>query len=564
MRLTRICQLPVLFVLSAVAAVAHPMGNFTINHYSRLRVEKNALRLMFVLDMAELPTVVERQDMDRNEDNDISDAEAKAYIQSRTPRWLRNLTATSDGKELAWALKAAKVKFTPGVANLSTMRIEIETVAVLTAGKHQITFKDANYPERPGWKELVVVMAPGIGPPTGNVPNTELSRELRVYPTDLLANPPQDSSAEFSVEIPNAPIVTKATPAHKPQLPIATRPMLPVPSAEAPYVPWTEVLGIDTSVAKKPSPLKKPVPKAPPVPKAIVAPVPAPQPLPAAAPAPPLSRWSRAFHSLVTVKRVTPAILLTSLLIAFCLGGIHALQPGHGKTLVAAYLVGQRGTARHAILLGITVTISHTFGVFLLGAVALYGSQFILPEVLQPWMGVGSGLLVALIGGGMLVSRLREIVRDRAHERAHSSGAAHNHHGEHDPDPGAVTHSHGPMGEHTHSVPDSITMGSLLALGVSGGIVPCPDALIVLLGAIAVHQTLYGMALIVAFSAGLAVTLTAAGLAVVWGQKRTPLARLTPQGVRTVSIVGNAIVLAIGVALALQSLVATGVLTRRG
>lgn len=567
MRLTLICSIAFLVTISTVGAGAHPMGNFTINHYSRLAIEKDALRLHYVLDMAELPTVVERQDMDRSGDNVISDAETKAYLQSRTPRWLGNLTLAIDGKPAAWSLKRAKVKFTPGVANLATMRIELDAMSPLTAGKHDVAYKDANYAERPGWKEMVVISAPGVQPPVGNAPNKEISRELRAYPTDLLSNPPQDSGVEFAVEIPAAPVPPGNTPKPKPRAVPAKPATGTHRMPDSPTVEMAKLLGIDLNAPPAPVTVKARATKPKPVHVALAVPVaPLPKP-PVTSTAPPPSRWARVFHSLVAVRHLTPAVLLTSLLIAFCLGGIHALQPGHGKTLVAAYLVGQRGTARHAILLGITVTLSHTFGVFLLGAVALYGSQFILPEILQPWMGVASGVLVALIGGGMLASRLRDAGRERAHLRAHAVGDAHNHHHQHEHhhhDHGAETHSHGPQGEHTHAIPDSITLGSLLALGVSGGIVPCPDALIVLLGAIAIHQTLYGMGLIVAFSAGLAVTLTAAGLAVVWGQKRTPLARLTPRGVRTVSIIGNSIVLAIGIALALQSLIATGVLGRRG
>ncbi|HEY3414695.1 MAG TPA: hypothetical protein VGM51_16780 [Armatimonadota bacterium] len=569
MKLARICQITLLLTLSPIAAAAHPMGNFTINHYARLRVEKGSLRLRYVLDMAELPTMVERQVMDLNSDNDVSDAEVKSYIRSRTPRWLGNLPTSVDGTAVSWTLKGADARFTPGVANLATMKVELDAVAPLRPGIHRIEFKDANYPERPGWKEMVVEAATGIPPIAGNTLNKEISRELRAYPPDRLSNPPQDSSADFTVNIPAAP------PAPKPVQRIAATPApvkhatVSTPPVAVPWAPLIDVPGIDTSPAPKATASLKPTtkvrpapaPGARPAPAAVALPAPAPTQPPVASAAPPPSRWARAFHSLVAVKRITPAVLLMSLLIAFCLGGIHALQPGHGKTLVAAYLVGQRGTARHAILLGITVTLSHTFGVFLLGAVALYGSQFVLPEVLQPWLGVASGVLVALIGGGMLLARLREIGRERAHSAAHSHHGEHTQHHHHDH---AVTHSHGVGGEHTHSVPNSITVGSLLALGISGGIVPCPDALIVLLGAIAIHQTLYGMALIVAFSAGLAVTLTAAGLAVVWGQQRTPLARLTPRGVRAVSIVGNAIVLAIGIALALQSLAATRVLTGRG
>jgi ABC-type nickel/cobalt efflux system permease component RcnA len=332
-------------------------------------------------------------------------------------------------------------------------------------------------------------------------------------------------------------------------------------------------------VKEKAAPIQGPAAKAPttePDAPKMAAPAPmAPRPVPALAPAttPPLPRSpappvagstspaARRFHSLVTAKALTPGLLLASLAIAFVLGALHALQPGHGKTLVAAYLVGQRGTARHAVLLGLTVTVSHTFGVFLLGAVALFASQYVLPEELVPWMGFASGVLIAALGAGMLLARLRGAPsgqdhphgHDHGHDHLHDHGHVHDHdhdqphtHHEHDhshahaaagvalhhghdhthshthshahPHGDALEHSHSPFGRHTrsHAVPDTLSLRSLIALGISGGIVPCWDALIVLLGAVAIHRTLLGMTLIVAFSAGLATTLTAAGLAVVW------------------------------------------------
>jgi ABC-type nickel/cobalt efflux system permease component RcnA len=311
------------------------------------------------------------------------------------------------------------------------------------------------------------------------------------------------------------------------------------------------------------------------------------------------SRWSRAFHNLVTRKTLTPGALAVALFIAFFLGALHALQPGHGKTLVAAYLVGQRGTARHAALLGLTVTISHTFGVFVLGAVALYASRYILPQDLFPWMGFASGALIALLGAGMLFSRLRghahphahahdhghehthehEHVHENTHAHAAVAAHAHEHHHEHDHPHdhshehshdhahdhshehhhGGLTHSHGPFGEHTHEVPDQISIKSLLALGISGGIVPCWDALIVLLGAISLHRVGFGLLLIVAFSAGLAATLTAAGLAVVWGKNRLGLSRLAPERVRAISMLSHAVIIVIGVLIAWQSLASAGI-----
>jgi nickel/cobalt exporter len=196
------------------------------------------------------------------------------------------------------------------------------------------------------------------------------------------------------------------------------------------------------------------------------------------------------FGSVFERAAAGQGVLLLLLLAAFGWGAVHALSPGHGKAMVAAYLVGTRGTARHALALGLTVTVTHTIGVFALGAVALALSAYVLPEQLYPWLNLVSGLLVLGVGASVVRSRVR-------HARAHTHGHDHHHHG-----PG---HDH-----HTELRPRA-----LLAMGASAGLIPCPSALVVLLGAVAQHQIGLGLVLIVAFSAGLAATLTGLGLLVV-------------------------------------------------
>jgi nickel/cobalt transporter (NicO) family protein len=190
-------------------------------------------------------------------------------------------------------------------------------------------------------------------------------------------------------------------------------------------------------------------------------------------------------------------LIVLLLAAAFGWGALHALAPGHGKAMVAAYLVGSRGTRRHALILGLTVTVTHTAAVFALGLVTLAASEYVLPEDLYPWLGVASGLMVVAIGFAVMRSRLR---RWRSHSRAH--GQVHHH-----------DHVHGDRHSHGHP----LTTRGLVGLGVAGGLVPCPSALVVLIAAISQHRVGLGMALIGAFSLGLAATLTAVGLAVIWG-----------------------------------------------
>ena len=208
-------------------------------------------------------------------------------------------------------------------------------------------------------------------------------------------------------------------------------------------------------------------------------------------------------------------VLLVLLLSAFAWGALHALSPGHGKAMVAAYLVGTRGTPRHAVALGATVTVTHTIGVFALGAVALALSQYILPEDLYPWLNLVSGALVLVVGAGVLRSRIRwaRARREAAHTHDH-----HHHHHDHAHDHGLV-HSHDGGKPHSHAPPERFSWNGLIAMGASAGLIPCPSALVVLLGAVAQGEIALGMLLIVAFSVGLAATLTVLGLAVVFAGK---------------------------------------------
>ena len=201
---------------------------------------------------------------------------------------------------------------------------------------------------------------------------------------------------------------------------------------------------------------------------------------------------------------------------------MHALSPGHGKTVVGAYLVGSRGTPRHALFLGLTVTITHTAGVIALGLMILFASRTILPEQLYPWLSLVSGLLVAVLGLTILRQRLMGLPafghhhHDHTHDHTDDHGHEHSHSHAHAPAhaPGLV-HSHDGH-VHSHLPPgadgERLTWRSLLALGISGGLLPCPSALLALLGAVAVGRAGFGLMVVVAFSLGLAATLTGVGL----------------------------------------------------
>jgi len=283
------------------------------------------------------------------------------------------------------------------------------------------------------------------------------------------------------------------------------------------------------------------------------------------------------------------------------LGAAHALTPGHGKAVVAAYLVGSRGRVRDAIALGSIVTLTHTLSVVALGVVLLVISNFILPRWLLPGLEVASGLLIVVLGLYLLANRLRTYRRGTpaatAHTHTHADGAVHSHAGtpDHDhPHPHDHTHDHSQDHEHTHAhdhdhehthdhdhdhphdhgpdhshdhgpgghshvPPPGASARDLIALGVSGGLIPCPDALTILLLSVPIGQIGFGLLMVSSFSLGLAAVLIAIGVLMV--KARGLLERLmpgrggeNPAWVRVVPVVSAIIVVVLGVALMISAI----------
>jgi ABC-type nickel/cobalt efflux system permease component RcnA len=231
------------------------------------------------------------------------------------------------------------------------------------------------------------------------------------------------------------------------------------------------------------------------------------------------------FTRLIARGRLTPLVVLASLAAALFWGAAHALSPGHGKSIVTAYLIGRRGRVRDAAVLGGIVTVTHTVGVFALGLVTLVLSQWIVPDRLYPWIDLAAAALVIAIGAGVLRSRF-------AHARAHASGHEHHH------------HDHG----------DHVSGRSLVAVGVSGGLLPCPSALVVLLAAISLHRVAFGLVLIFAFSLGLALSITGVGLLAVLAKHVFARRGFDGALVRTLPVVSALVILAAGVAMAASAL----------
>lgn len=272
------------------------------------------------------------------------------------------------------------------------------------------------------------------------------------------------------------------------------------------------------------------------------------------------------FPALINAEPLGIGALLFSMLVAVGLGAFHALEPGHGKTMVAAYLVGSRGTAWHALSLGLIVTASHTIGVYALGGVALFASHYILPEQLYPWLGFVSGALIAGTGIFLLGQALRKQpsyhnhnhhAHDHSHgqhEHGHMYASDHNH--DH-------LHGHQPS-HHTHSHDGPVSYGALLTLGVTGGLIPCPAALVVLLSAVAMRRITFGLLLIVAFSLGLAAVLVGIGLILISARDVVRRWRGEGKWLEYLPFLSPLVITPLGVVIALHSLLGTGLLAGVG
>ena len=326
-------------LLSAVPAKAHPMGNFSINHYARIEVHSGEVELRYVLDLAEIPTYQEMQRAGISADSDAAATERYVAEQSMAVR--QGLQLRVAGRHLALREVAHQILFSAGAGGLLTMKLGFTFRALVPrlAGTQALEYEDENFRERTGWKEIVCE--------TGTLQSSsgchpERSHELSSYSADLINSPPQDTEAKFFFKV--LPMQSKS-----PDLPTRV-------AAE-----WTIAPGQSAQAAERNA-------QAP-------AAAPALKPNPAGTP-------RSAFTALNTRRDRGLWFFVFAALVALGLGALHALEPGHGKTMVAAYLVGSHGTPAHAVLLGLVVPAAHTAGVYLLGAVTLCASGRRPPQLL--------------------------------------------------------------------------------------------------------------------------------------------------------------------------------------
>ncbi len=490
----RLVGVAVLFISASSGVSAHPLGNFTINHFARIEAGQMRVRIHYVIDMAEIPAFQATQGMAKNADGSVSTEALNIYLERAAREHADGLIVLVDGRRVALRSLSQTITMPQGSGGLSTLRVEGEFEGDLGGEEEgrirQIYFEDTNNRGRIGWHEIVVVPAAYTKIFNSTAFGSQVTDELKSYPQDMLAAPLDERAAGFSLTsgaIPSGAIALR------------TRDGRPA----------------ETSRDR--------------------------------------------FAELINVPVLTPFVAFLGLLIAAGLGALHAFSPGHGKTVVGAYLVGSKGTALHAAFLGLTVTITHTAGVFTLGMITLFASQYIVPERIFPVLSFVSGAIVLVIGSLLFFRRLRSAAGYASGSHTHEAGTSHSH--QHLGD-SSVTHSHGGR-EHSHLPPgadgSAVTWRSLLALGISGGLLPCPSALVVLLSAIALHRVAYGLVLVVAFSVGLAATLTSIGLVFVYAGRffKRPIGQ--SRILRWIPAFSALVIACVGAAICYEALAQSGV-----
>jgi nickel/cobalt exporter len=493
---------------------AHPMGNFSVNHYTQITIEGGTVELRYVIDMAEIPTFQEMQQgaIAANP----ADAKVTAFLAAQAKALMEGLQLTVNGHPLLLLVASQDVIFPSGAGNLPTMKLGLIYRAAITDAcdteRCDLSYRDLNFPGRAGWKEIVARAAPGIALISSTVPSRDRSALLTNYPTDLLNSPPQDVEARIVFSRGTEPAQAlsrdvkrshgKDKPKQKASSPATSLGVNRPPSAS----------GLQLEANRQATP-------------------------------------RNAFTELMRAQRLSIGLILLAAVISAGLGALHALEPGHGKTIVAAYLVGSKGTAQHAVALGMIVTISHTAGVYLLGAITLYAQKYILPEKLYPFLGVLSGIFIA--GMGFYLFLQRYIGSEFAGLHSHGPGG----------------HHHGRLlSSRANSEPDQetgriVSARQLMVLGITGGIVPCPAALVVLLSAVALHRVGFGFFLILAFSLGLAAVLIAMGLLVVYaGRMMSRLPVESPVIQRWLPLTSAVMITVLGCSIAVRGLMVAGVL----
>lgn len=475
------------FILALVAwgahAVAHPLGLSSINRYVGVQMHPREIEVDYLLDLAEIPAWTEIESLDTDHDSAVTPPERDRYLDALIARLRPHLELTAGGTRCELREAFRTMEAPPGQNGLSTLRIAVEFRAALPATcgpRCEVAVHDTFYSNRGGWREIGAQGTAAATVVASSLPPGPRAGATLVYPTD------PDDRATVRVSPPRQDSATFTFERH---------------AANAATLP-DRTAGMFGGRRDAPGDGARLV-------------------------------------ALLREPHRSWSFVLFALALAFALGAGHALSPGHGKALVAAWLIGARGRPRDAVTLGVTVTVTHTASVFALGLLALSIERFIGSDKVLRTLELVSGTLVAGLALSQLPGRI---------QRARGVNDPHDHGHTHD-------HAHGPGDGHSHAPPEKLTLRGLLALGVSGGLVPCPGALVVLLAAIGLRRVGFGMALLVAFSMGLATVLSLVGLVFVLARRR--FERFSTKGRlwRLLPVLSSVAVLALGVTIIARSAV---------
>lgn len=423
----------------ATPALAHPLGNFTVNVYGGLIVQPGAIVVDYVVDMAEIPAFRERRVIDTNLDDRVDEQESLAYRDTTCESLANGVGVRLDGADVSLTSTGVhSLAFPQGTGGLSTLRLECRLMGAVAIGADaEVAYVDRNFPDTIGWREVTAV-GDGVTLSSSDVPAVSATSRLTSYPGSEL--PPNVRQAGLSA--------TTGGPRLE---------ALPEPGASEQAAESSAIEGRDGGL----------------------------------------------LASLVGRKEITPLLVAAMMLVALGVGAVHALGPGHGKTLIGAYLVGAGGSVRHAVGVGAAISVMHTASVLTLGLLVLSAERVFAPERVYPVLGLASGLVALGLGSVLLVSRIHaetEMHEGSPHAHEHGNGHEHPH-----------EHAHVVEG-HDASSRSPLSRRGLMALAFSGGILPSPSALVVLLASVSLGRTFLGLVLIAAFSLGLAGALIGVGI----------------------------------------------------
>lgn len=492
----------------AALVFAHDRGPYAVDEFFILDVSVESPALVYIAHLGEVPSVKEWRVLDADGNGVVTEAEKDGWLDRRAPELADGLFLSLDGRRVTLAVAEKRLDVLLSPLGMEELRISLRAVFTTPAPfvpdrACAVEIRSTNFPDQNGLFETTVLLG------------------ARENATPLQARPADGTQETFATDGAGNPVFRGAAPEF--------RFVLEPANADKAVAAISDDTGLPGASHGRAHDHEG------------------------------VASFLTRLIDLLQQRDPTLTTFLLGLVIAVGMGMGHALSPGHGKTVMAAYLIGERGTYVHAMLLGLTVTITHTWSVFLLGVVTLAAGSAISEDRLTFWTGVLSGLIICGIGALLFQRRLRDLLHAREGMAA-ATAQSHNHPHEHGH---TWTHTDGHGHEHRHDLVSTARPGyaHILWLGVSGGIVPCPAALIVLLLALKLGQLPYGLALLVAFSAGLAIVLVTVGVLVVRGAQAVRR-RAGEQGhiFLVLPVVSAAFITVLGGAVVLWTLIQYGLL----